>query len=66
MLLRQGEAWLGVYELLALDWIDVGCDPADNFRSRPAQIVALLGADGTSADSGGAVHRRGEWVRLVE
>ena len=54
MLLRQGEAWLGVYELLALDWIDVGCNPADQFRSRPAQIVALLGAD-----SNAEVHQRG-------
>ena len=58
LLLRQGEAWLGVYELLALDWIDVGCDSADHLRSRPAQIVALLGTDGTSADSGAEVHQR--------
>ena len=54
LLLRQGEAWLGVYELLALDWINVGCDPADHLRSRPAQIVALLGADG-----GAEVQQRG-------
>ena len=54
MLLRQSDAWLGVYDLLALEWIDMGCDADDHFRGSPAQVVASLGRDGDDTDSGGA------------
>ncbi|HET7862855.1 MAG TPA: AAA family ATPase [Burkholderiaceae bacterium] len=42
MRLRKGEAWQGVYEALALDWIDVGTGSEGGIVARPRDVVARL------------------------
>jgi hypothetical protein len=43
MKLRLGEAWVPVYELMSLDWIDSGCGQAgDRFLPPPVEVVAAL------------------------
>lgn len=49
LLLRSGEAWKPVYELMALDWVDRGCGDDEPYRPRPLERVARLGTD-RSAD----------------
>jgi hypothetical protein len=42
MRLRKGEAWQGVYEALALDWIDIGTGSEGSIVARPRDVVARL------------------------
>jgi len=51
LLLRRGDAWAPVYELMALDWVDRGCGDGELHRPKPLELVALLGM-GRSADLG--------------
>jgi len=48
MRLRQGDGWVPVYDLLALDWIDRGCgEPGDEYQSTPGAVAAGLKRPGT-------------------
>lgn len=50
MRLRQGDGWVPVYDLLALDWIDRGCsEPGDEYQPTPAAVVAGIKGSGASA-----------------
>ena len=50
MLLRVGDGWMPVYDVLALDWIDRGCaDAEDRYRSLPSAVVAALRRTGPQA-----------------
>jgi hypothetical protein len=51
LLLRRGDAWAPVYELMALDWIDRGCGDGELYRPKPRDLVARLGM-ARSADPG--------------
>lgn len=44
LLLRSGDAWKPVYELMALDWVDRGCGDGELYRPKPLGLVARLGA----------------------
>lgn len=44
LMLRTGEAWTPVYELMALDWVDRGCGDGELYRPKPLEWVAGLGA----------------------
>ncbi len=53
MLLRQGEAWVPVYDLLGLAWIDAGCASDHPYLSSPARSVKQLQAAGAALGRGG-------------
>ena len=57
MQLRVAGAWAPVYVVMALDWVDRGCGESEQYRPRPLELVARLGApldDDLLADSDSA------------
>lgn len=44
MLLRQGEGWVPVYDVLGLDWLEAGCGSLEPYQRTPAEAVARLAA----------------------
>jgi hypothetical protein len=60
LLLRSEDAWVRVYELMALDWVHRGCGDGELYRPKPLELVARLGTAGgeglgEDADSAPAV-----------
>ena len=43
MLMRHGEDWQPVFELMGMPWIDAGCAVDDGYSPSPAQRVERLG-----------------------
>ena len=57
MQLRVAGTWAPVYNVMALDWVDRGCGENEQYRPRPLELVARLGApldDDLLADSDSA------------
>jgi Ankyrin repeats (many copies) len=50
MLLRQGEGWVAVYDAFGLEWLDAGCGSEASFQRTPAEAVAQLSLDKTTAE----------------
>ena len=44
MLLRVGDAWVPVFDVLALDWVDRGCGRDNRFDWRPKALIQRLAA----------------------
>ena len=44
MLLRAGDAWVPVFDVLALDWVDRGCGRDNRFDWRPKALIQRLAA----------------------